>query len=127
MNKQKSKTKEFDFRQIDSFEKALEFKGESLEQFQERTKGMDVDTVGYEKCKAIVFALNGGKHVKQGYYPWFYNPNRSSASFSYFVYHFGSAGAVVGARLLLVDRPTAIYAGETFPKEYSQFINATEE
>ena len=85
MTKQKSKTKEFDYRQIDSFEKVLEFKGETLEQFQERTKGMDVDTVGYEKCKAIVFALNGGKHVKQGYYPWFYNPNRSSASFSYLV------------------------------------------
>ena len=42
MNKKKSET--FDFRQIDSFEKVLEFKGETLEQFQERTKGMDVDT-----------------------------------------------------------------------------------
>lgn len=65
MNKKKSET--FDFRQIDSFEKVLEFKGETLEQFQERTKGMDVDTVGHEKVKAIVFALNGGKHVKEGY------------------------------------------------------------
>ncbi|WP_185213785.1 hypothetical protein [Sphingobacterium mizutaii] len=127
MNKQKSESKEFDYRQIDSFEKALEFKGETLEQFQERTKGMDVDTVGYEKCKAIVFVLNGGKHVKEGFYPWFYNPNRSSVSFSYVVYCYVGDNAVVGARLLLVDRPTAIYAGKTFPKEYSQFINATEE
>ncbi len=127
MNKQKSKTDTFDFRQIDSFEKALEFKGETLEQFQERTKGMDVDTVGYEKCKAIVFALNGGKHVKEGYYPWFYNPNRSSVGFSCRGYHYAYDYAYVGARLLLVDRPTAIYAGETFPTEYSQFINATEE
>lgn len=127
MNKKKSETGNFDYRQIDSFEKALEFKGETLEQFQERTKGLDVDTVGYEKCKAIVFALNGGKHVKEGFYPLFHNPNRSSVSFSYLVYLYAFDYASVGARLLLVDRPTANYAGKTFPREYSQFINATEE
>lgn len=127
MNSKKSETEGFDYRQIDSFEKVLQFKGETLEQFQERTKGMDVDTVGYEKCKAIVFALNGGKHVKEGFYPWFYNPNRSSVSFSYLDYFCVYGRAAVGARLLLVDRPTAIFAGKTFPKEYSQFINATEE
>ena len=109
MTKQKSKTKEFDYRQIDSFEKVLEFKGETLEQFQERTKGMDVDTVGYEKCKAIVFALNGGKHVKQGYYPWFYNPNRSSASFSYYDYFYDCDNAVVGARRSVDTPEKAIY------------------
>lgn len=127
MNSKKSKTESFDYKNIDSFEKVLEFKGETLEQFQERTKGMDVDTAGFEKCKAIVFALNGGKHVKEGFYPWFYNPNRSSVGFSYYGYLYGSDFAVVSARLLLVDRPTAIYAGKTFPRDYSQFINATEE
>lgn len=114
-----------DYKQIDSFEKALEFKGETLEQFQERTKGMDVDTVGYEKVKAIAYALNGGKHVKEGYYPWFYNPNRSSVGFSYDDCACDYGIARVGARHLLEDRKRAIYAGETFPKEYSQFINAT--
>ena len=127
MNKKKSETEEFDYRQIDSFEKVLQFKGETMEQFQERTKGLDVDTVGYEKVKAIVFALNGGKNVKRGYYPWFYNPNRSSVSFSYYGYCYGHDDALVGARLLLEDSQVAIYAGNTFPKEYSQFINATEE
>ena len=51
MNKKKSESGNFDYRQIDSFEKVLEFKGETMEQFQERTKGMDVDTIGYEKVK----------------------------------------------------------------------------
>lgn len=127
MNKKKSETGTFDYRQIDSFEKVLEFKGETMEQFQKRTKGLDVDTVGYEKVKAIVFALNGGNNVKQGYYPWFYNPNRSSASFSCYDYYCGNDCASVGACLLLEERQVAIYAGNTFPKEYSQFINATEE
>ncbi|WP_313261920.1 hypothetical protein [Sphingobacterium sp.] len=127
MNKKKSETGKFDYTQIDSFEKVLEFKGETMEQFQERTKGMDVDTIGYEKVKAIVFALNGGKNVKQGYYPWFYNPSRSSVSFSDCDCIYVGGGANVGARLLLEERQVAIYAGKTFPKEYSQFINATEE
>ena len=127
MNKKKSETGTFDYRQIDSFEKVLEFKGETMEQFQERTKGLDVDTVGYEKVKAIVFALNGGKNVKQGYYPWFYNPNRSSVSFSCHGYYSDNDYAAVGARLLLEERQVAIYAGKTFPREYSQFINAIEE
>lgn len=114
-----------DYKEINTFEKALEVKGETLDQFNERTKGMDIDTVGYEKVKAIVFALNGGKHVKQGYYPWFYNPKRSSSSFSYFGCCYGGDGADVGARHLLVDSERAEFAGETFPLEYSQYINGT--
>lgn len=127
MNSKKSETSRFDYRNIDSFEKALEFNGETMEQFQARTRGMDVDTVGYEKCKAIAFALNGGKHVNKGFYPWFYNPNRSSVGFSFGVCICDLDCALVGARLLLVDSPTALYAGNTFPREYSQFINAIEE
>lgn len=116
-----------DYTKINTFEKALEVKGETLNQFNERTKGMDVDTVGYEKVKVIVFALNGGKHVKRGYYPWFYNPTGSSRSFSSFDYDYDRGDARVGARHLLIDSDRAEFAGETFPKEYSQFINATEE
>ncbi|TWI22174.1 hypothetical protein [Sphingobacterium siyangense] len=114
-----------DYKQINTFEKALEFKGETLEQFNERTKGMDIDTIGYEKVKAIVFALNGGKHVKRGYYPWFYNPTGSSSSFSYddSAYDYDFAG--VGARQLLKTSELARYAGRTFPLEYSQYINNT--
>ncbi|AIM38072.1 hypothetical protein KO02_16305 [Sphingobacterium sp. ML3W] len=114
-----------DYREINTFEKALEVKGETLDQFNERTKGMDIDTVGYEKVKVIVFALNGGKHVNLGYFPWFYNPTGSSSSFSCYGYDFGHDCAGVGARHLLVDSERAKFAGKTFPVEYSQYINGT--
>mgnify|MGYP001187705858 CR=1 FL=1 len=116
-----------DYTQINTFEKVLEVKGETLEQFQERTKDMDVDTAGYEKVKAIAFALNGGKHIKKGYFPWFYNPTGSSRSFSVYDYLYDLGDACVGSRHLMIDSERAIYAGETFPSEYSQYINATEE
>ncbi|AIM37410.1 hypothetical protein KO02_12460 [Sphingobacterium sp. ML3W] len=116
-----------DYKQIDTFEKVLESKGETMEQFQERTKSLDIDTVGYEKVKAIAFALNGGKHVKEGYYPWFYNPNRSAVGFSCFDYDYDLGRASVGARHLLIDSERARYAGKTFPLEYSQYINGITE
>lgn len=111
------------YKQLDSFEKVLAVKGETIEQFNERTKGLDADTVGYEKVKAIAFAMNGGKHVTEGYYPWFRNPNRSVAGFSYFGYFYDVAYSIVGARHLMEDSDAAIYAGKTFPNEYSEYIN----
>lgn len=116
-----------DYKQIKTFEQALEFKGETLEQFNERTKGMDVDMKGLAKIHVIVFALNGGEYVKQGYYPWFYNPSGSSRSFSVLAYRYVYDLAVVGARQLLKTSKLALYAGETFPNEYSEYINNTNE
>jgi hypothetical protein len=116
-----------DYKEINTFEKALEVKGETLDQFNERTKGMDIDTVGYEKVKVIVFALNGGKHVNRGYFPWFYNPTGSSSSFSHCDCNAGGDHADVGARHLLLDSERAKFAGKTFPLEYSQYINGTNE
>ncbi len=111
------------YEQIDSFEKVLAFKGETIEQFNERTKGMEADTVGYEKVKAIAFAMNGGRHVTSGYVPWFYNPNRSVAGFSYYGFVYDRDSSNVSARHLIEDRAAAIFAGKTFPNEYSQYIN----
>lgn len=109
------------YKKLKSFEDCLSIKGETLEHFQERTKGMDADTVGYEKCKVIVFAINGGKHVKRGYYPYFYNTNRSVAGFSYC--DCGDGDSAVGARFLLETAKQAEYAGKTFTNEYSEHIN----
>lgn len=119
--------KVFDYQEIETFEKVLQFKGETLEQFNDRTYGMDVDTAGYEKVKAIAFAMNGGKHVTEGYYPWFYNPTRSYDSLSLHGSFLDNDAANVGSRHLMIDRERAIFAGKTFPREYSQFINGTEE
>ena len=112
-----------DYKKIDTFEKVLEFNGETLEQFNNRTIKMAPDTYGYEKVKAIVLAMNGGKNVTSGYWPYFWNPNRSAVGFSYYVYHFAYDRAGVGARLLMIDHERAIYAGKTFTKEYSEYIN----
>lgn len=116
------------YEQITTLEQALEFKGETLTQFNKRTKGLEVDTIGYEKLKVIVWAINGGENIKEGYWPHFYNPNRSSVEFSCNGYDYALDDVSgVGACLLFEDPDHAIYAGKTFPKEYSQFINATEE
>lgn len=112
-----------DYKKIDTFEKVLEFNGETLEQFNNRTIKMSPDTYGYEKVKAIVLAMNGGKNVTSGYWPYFWNPNRSAVGFSYYGYYDDIDGAYVGARLLMIDRERAIYAGKTFTKEYSEYIN----
>lgn len=112
-----------DYKKIDTFEKVLEFNGETLEQFNNRTIKMAPDTYGYEKVKAIVLAMNGGKNVTSGYWPYFWNPNRSAVGFSYSGYDYDGDHAAVGARLLMIDRERAIYAGKTFTKEYSEYIN----
>lgn len=122
-----SAKKEFDYKEIDTFEKVLQFKGETLDQFNARTACMDVDTSGYEKVKAIAFAMNGGKYVTEGYYPWFYNPTRSHDLFSFNGYFLDNDAANVGYRHLMLDREKAIFAGKIFTKEYSQFINGTYE
>ncbi|AIM38294.1 hypothetical protein KO02_17580 [Sphingobacterium sp. ML3W] len=112
-----------DYKQIDTFEKVLEFNGETLEQFNNRTVKMAPDTYGYEKVKAIVLAMNGGKNVTSGYWPYFWNPNGSAVGFSFRAYFYDIVFAFVGARLLMIDHERAIYAGKTFTKEYSEYIN----
>ncbi|WP_312139479.1 hypothetical protein [Sphingobacterium sp.] len=121
-----SAKKEFDYKEIDTFEKVLQFKGETLDQFNARIAGMDVDTVGYEKVKAIAFAMNGGKHVTEGYYPWFYNATRLFASFSFIRSYRDIGSADVSTRHLIINGERADFAGKTFLKEYSQFINGAD-
>jgi hypothetical protein len=114
------------YQEINTFEKVLAFKGETTEQFNQRTAGMEPDEVGYQKCKAIAFAMNGGKHVTKGYEIWFFNPNKSASGFSFHVV-VCDVGSAVGSRLLIENREAAKFAGKTFPKEYSLFINARED
>jgi len=111
------------YKKIDTFEKVLEFNGETMEQFNNRTIKMAPDTFGYEKVKAIVLAMNGGKNVTSGYFPLFWNPNRSAVRFSYSDYKFVIGHSSVSCRLLIIDAKRTIYAGETFGKEYSEYIN----
>lgn len=105
-----------------SFADILAFHNETAEQFAERTKHDTVDERGYKKCKMIVFAMNGGKHVTEGYYPWFYSAG-SGSGFSYYDFYYDSVFSFVGSRLLFEESSNAIYAGKTFLAEYSEHIN----
>jgi hypothetical protein len=113
-----------DYKQIDIFEKVLEANGETLEQFNNRTQGMSIGTRGYEKVKLIAKAMNGGINVTEGYYPYFLNPNRAVTGFSYHVYFYDDGYACVSTCILMTDSERAVYAGETFAKEYSEYINS---
>lgn len=105
-----------------TFADILTFHGETAEQFAERTKYDTVDERGYKKCKMIVYAMNGGKHVTEGYYPWF-NSTGSGSGFSFFGCIYVNAFSTVGSRLLFEDSSHATYAGKTFLAEYSEHIN----
>lgn len=107
---------------IKSFEDALAANGETLEQFNERTKNDTPDEVGYKKVKAIVLALNEGEIVKSGYWPWFRRVS-SGVGLSFCDYDVGCGNAAVGSRLLLKSSSLARYAGEQFTAEYKEWID----
>lgn len=107
---------------IKSFEDALAANGETLEQFNERTKNDTPDEVGYKKVKAIVLALNEGETVKSGYWPWFRRLS-SGVGLSCYVYVLDGVYANVGSRLLLKSSSLARYAGEQFAAEYKEWID----
>lgn len=109
---------------IKTFEDALAYNGETIEQFNERTKSMSPDTVGYEKIKSIVLALNEGENVKRGYYPWFWKEEQGSGvGLSFYDGGYAYDCASVGARLLFKTSELATYAGQQFIREYDEHIN----
>lgn len=107
---------------IKSFEDALAANGETLDQFNERTKNDTPDEVGYKKIKAIVLALNEGETVKSGYWPWFRRVS-SGVGLSFYACDYDVGSAFVGSRLLLKSSSLARYAGEQFPAEYKEWID----
>jgi len=113
---------------IKTFQDALDFNGESLEQFSKRTEHDSADEIGYKKCKVICQALNDGEvqdykdATKAKYYPWFRSVG-SGVGFSSYGSYYDLSFSIVGARLLLKNRELAIYAGKQFTVEYNEFIN----
>jgi len=113
---------------IKTFQDALNYTGESLQDFEERTALDSVDEKAYKKLKVIVLALNEGKSMDYSdtdvykYYPWF-NAAGSGSGFSYYDSYYDSTFSFVGARLCLKSRELAKYAGQQFLKEYNEYIN----
>jgi len=103
---------------IDSLEAALDYNGETIEQFNWRTE-RDTDAQRADKeWEAICLALREGKELEMGaywYYPYVLKPKAGSGSgFSYYDYHYDGAYSVVGARHSLDTADKAVYAGKKF-------------
>lgn len=113
---------------IKTFQDALDYNGETLEQFNKRTEHDAPNEKAYKKLKSIVLALNEGKPMDYTdtsvwkYYPWFYSVG-SGVGFSCLSYDYDLSDSSVGARLCLRTSKLAIYAGQQFIQEYNEYIN----
>lgn len=111
-----------DYQEIKTTEDAFAFLGVNYQEWLEARKGLPDDEIAYGELKHIVKAINGGKEVDKGYYPWFWHKS-SGSGFSYYDYFCDFSGSVVGSRLLMVDHKRAIYAGQQFIQVYNRYIN----
>jgi len=112
---------------IKTLQDALDYIGESLEDFNHRTQFDDDCQKAVKELEVIVLAIRQGNeldHNRGGrwYYPWF-NAKRSSAGFSYGDAHFGYAGSTVGSRLCVESSEKAEYLGKQFIDTYDRYIN----
>lgn len=103
---------------------ALEYNGETLEQFNHRTQ---FDTPGQKAtklCEAIALALREGKHLTKEdtwYYPYFSRVS-SGVGLSFVDFDAARGYSDVGARLSVFDAKTATYFGKQFTKEWSEHL-----
>lgn len=113
---------------IKTLEDALEYNGETLEQFEARTIKDSNDERAYKALKAIALALNEGTPMDYTdtdvykYYPWF-NAVGSGSGFSFRVCAYGFSFSLVGARLCVNTREKAEYMGKQFIEIYNTYIN----
>lgn len=117
---------------IKTFEDALAYKGETLEEFKHRTQFDEPHEVAYKRCCVIVFALNQGRLVvfdgdTTFYRIWFRIVKDASSpsgfGFSCDVWSYSITDAYVGARLCFFDPNVAEYAGTQFLHEFTPFLN----
>lgn len=113
---------ESDWKTLDTVEKCFEYLGEDYTKFLEDRKHLPVDEIAHAELKFIVKALNGGKWVEKGYWPYFSHKG-SPGGFSYRGFDFDFTHSRVGSRLLLADSERAIFAGKTFLHKYDNWIN----
>lgn len=111
---------------IKTFEDSLEYNGETLKQFEARTKNLDARKVVLEKLESITLALNEGKIMKYDgstnlYYPFF---EVSRSGFSFYGYRYTYSSSRVSSRLCFVESRLAVYAGKQFTELYEIWLNS---
>lgn len=112
---------------IKTLQDALDYTGESLEDFNHRTQFDDDVQKAQKEIEVIVLAIRQGNdldHSEGGrwYYPWF-NSKRSSSGFSYRDFCCDPSGSHVGSRLCVENSEKAKYLGSQFLSTYDRYIN----
>lgn len=115
--------KAVDYTDIRTLQDALDYVGESLESFNNRTQFDDDAQRAHKELEVIVLAIRQGNELgEKWYYPWF-NSNRSSSGFSDDVYICDRALSGVCSRLCVENSEKAIYLGKQFIDIYNRYIN----
>lgn len=109
---------------ITTFQDALDFNGETLEQFEHRTQ---FDTPGQKAGKSlevIALALNEGtprSRTDRWYYPWFERVS-SGVGLSCIDDGYDDEYAIVRSRLCVNSRENAIHFGKQFIELWSLYL-----
>lgn len=115
--------KAINYTDIRTLQDALDYVGESIESFNNRTQFDDDAQRAHKELEVIVLAIRQGNELgEKWYYPWF-NSNRSSSCFSYYGYDYVYSVSSVGSRLCVENSEKAIYLGKQFIDIYNRYIN----
>lgn len=115
--------KAVDYTDIKTLQDALDYVGESLDSFNNRTQFDDDAQRAYKELEVIVLAIRQGNELgEKWYYPWF-NSTRSSSGFSYNGYGYDHTLSDVGSRLCVESSEKATYLGKQFIDIYNRYIN----
>lgn len=114
---------------VKSLPDALAETGETIEEFNERTKGLSLDNRGNEECKVWAKALNEGweadwaDHNQPKYYPRHeVVRNCSGFGLSYHAYDCTVSHTNVGSRLRYKSAELAIHAGKHAISSYERLL-----
>ncbi|QBQ41106.1 hypothetical protein E2P86_08035 [Sphingobacterium psychroaquaticum] len=119
-----AKKQSISYTDIKCLQDALDYIGESLDSFNNRTQFDDDAQKAYKELEVIVLAIRQGNELgERWYYPWF-NSKSSSSGFSYRGYNDDSAFSLVGSRLCVENSDKAKYLGKQFLETYDRYINA---
>lgn len=123
------------YKDIKTFEDALEYLGEDDQFVKEYTTVhilfLPKDIRAYYKLRIIAKALNNGKVMDYNnsseykYYPWF-NAKGTPSGFSSndgYGYGYDDSHSDVGSRLCYISSEIAVYAGKQFLEIYNAYIN----
>lgn len=120
--KKSSGNKSLHWKDITSFEKALEYTGETIEQFNHRTQfDTDQQRAGKE-IEVIAEAIRQGQKGEYDYYPWFWSA-RSSRGFSFRDYDYVNSNSSVASRHTVDSAEKATFMGKQHINIYDRYIN----